>query len=1797
MKTKSTYWSVIRSLVATIVAVIGFTMVSVGQSYSIDKHNNITYVDGGTIAQCGSMVFVHVHIGSGEANQNWAYIKFKYGDDGVAITGGYTGPIARAKDWADDPDESKIKFTSSGDYYLILNTEDNSVTAQTAAWVCPPEVSDITSDGSTSITSVCLNDDVARAAIVAPSTITGAMSGDGHQGWTFVKDNVTKNTTLTLADIKNPANMAEYDGKTLYYWAENDKGKLGYSKGVTLSVCLPEVGDIASSGTRNGVGQYICLNSLSFTKPTVSGTYTTEGWEIVDNNNVTQYVSITGELESQILVDAEGVEQPLSMFYGKKIRYYAADAYGNKAYSNTVTLMSRPTVTIDLEGDENTRRWAVCDGEPISEFPSVSYSMNGTTLSTAVWYIRNKTASKYERYTTQIVSEDGDYNFIYFYLYPVGGDKTSCGGALTTDSRTYLSFKTTATEIEFRPALEDSYICSHTAPATVTDKAGNVVEGFTYWTKNNVYLDKTENNSYEFAFDCETESGDVTLGAYVKDPITGCKSTVSEVVTLTSSFKNFLYVGGTGASSDVTNPNNWAKLNDDGTTDASVHPNFSSEDCRYIINTNGVELREGELWNISGAGSKIIIGDGTWNNMSGRDFVGKGSFTVNSANAGYGVPNSYFEMMGACSNVDWITNLSNIAAADYRPYAKTFTLTGTLNTSDGIVIDVKSGSSLTINTNQGNYVLGTLAQDKVASSAPILSEGVVNGYSWAAIVPGSSVTYSGTGCDNIRSGSYSQLYIEKSSVSTTNKVVFENKASVEIKQNLKVTLSGSGSATSWYRDCVNPNESTVLFSGTVNQNIPKFNYYNLTLANASTKTVSAGIWVRNSLLVEASTILKNENATITLFGSGNNAFINKGNVICSNNSTVTYYSSQQTTIAPVYYGILNLEKGARTFSTAGVIGISNALNVGTATCTTTGSIVEFDGAGAQSIPSLEYYNLTINNSGLDGSNDYQVSLAGDVVVTNKLSLVEGILNTNGKSLTVTNTSTGAVGQGYRVSADSASYVIGDITRALTSNMPGTGSESYIFPVGTSDRYLPLSMAKITTGTDASVAVGTTNSVASTDYSSPLTSINTNAYWKIDGENYTSSSVSVNSSDGLSSCNTLGFEAVGSSYFENIVGCSVSDNSICASSIIEGDGTVALANRTINAKVYYYNCSGNASSNNSWGTNSNGTGSHPSVNFDEDDATYIFNCGATISSDLTISGSNTKVYFNIKSGEKLTINSAVTLPVVEHQQGDVTIGNNGTLTVLNSFTMADVATATAGDYSAEAVAKRSNRTKLNNHGTLNVYNSDLNITNGYIVNDGVMIFNNTDVSIASSLNQGPDYSDLNTTERHSRFINQGEIRMINCNLTVSGRQVYVKNEDGAVWLVDNTASPSKKVVFGAGNGSGVEFMDDPHDMKFIYFECGSSFVTKHADVEVLYQGDNDGCTAYLEGELAVYDGNLLVRRKGQGGGNFTIKSCGAVYMIDTDDSGDGIFMVDGTSGWQVNVEGSLYAVGILNRSDGSGNKFNVKDGAQIFVGDIGVTSSSTHSWDFSLDVKSGGTMNYCGNRTSGSDALGKNEGQLNYAGSFYQNSSPATQGDVGGNGTETILYTDGTQCMADYQETVYGNQGAILLPVELTMLYGVCKNGNVELHWQTASESNNEGFVILRSFDGVNFVEIAEVMGAGTSNETINYMYIDEDDKTGMVYYKLRQVDFDGKTKESKIVAVQTCGPNAQFAIAENEITVSFKNPEETNYVVVTSLSGKIVFSKSFKGVAEARIASPRIKGVYIISVIDSKQITSEKFIK
>ncbi|MBI4947343.1 MAG: hypothetical protein HY840_13205, partial [Bacteroidetes bacterium] len=79
---------------------------------------------------------------------------------------------------------------------------------------------------------------------------------------------------------------------------------------------------------------------------------------------------------------------------------------------------------------------------------------------------------------------------------------------------------------------------------------------------------------------------------------------------------------------------------------------------------------------------------------------------------------------------------------------------------------------------------------------------------------------------------------------------------------------------------------------------------------------------------------------------------------------------------------------------------------------------------------------------------------------------------------------------------------------------------------------------------------------------------------------------------------------------------------------------------------------------------------------------------------------------------------------------------------------------------------------------------------------------------------------------------------------------------------------------------------------------------------------------------------------------------------------------------------------------------------------------------------------------------------------------------------------------------------------------------VILQWATTSETNNDYFVIERSIDAIDFKPIAQINGAGNSNIVINYYAFDKEPyKTSISYYRLKQVDFDGKYTHSHIEVI------------------------------------------------------------------------------
>ncbi|MBX0291803.1 T9SS type A sorting domain-containing protein [Hymenobacter sp. HSC-4F20] len=97
-----------------------------------------------------------------------------------------------------------------------------------------------------------------------------------------------------------------------------------------------------------------------------------------------------------------------------------------------------------------------------------------------------------------------------------------------------------------------------------------------------------------------------------------------------------------------------------------------------------------------------------------------------------------------------------------------------------------------------------------------------------------------------------------------------------------------------------------------------------------------------------------------------------------------------------------------------------------------------------------------------------------------------------------------------------------------------------------------------------------------------------------------------------------------------------------------------------------------------------------------------------------------------------------------------------------------------------------------------------------------------------------------------------------------------------------------------------------------------------------------------------------------------------------------------------------------------------------------------------------------------------------------------------------------------------------LPVQLTSFVARATGGQALLTWATAAELNNAYFVVEISLDGQHFEQVGRVAGAGTSDQAHAYRFTDENlpnYAVNLVYYRLRQVDADGKAQYSAVETV------------------------------------------------------------------------------
>jgi parallel beta-helix repeat protein len=93
------------------------------------------------------------------------------------------------------------------------------------------------------------------------------------------------------------------------------------------------------------------------------------------------------------------------------------------------------------------------------------------------------------------------------------------------------------------------------------------------------------------------------------------------------------------------------------------------------------------------------------------------------------------------------------------------------------------------------------------------------------------------------------------------------------------------------------------------------------------------------------------------------------------------------------------------------------------------------------------------------------------------------------------------------------------------------------------------------------------------------------------------------------------------------------------------------------------------------------------------------------------------------------------------------------------------------------------------------------------------------------------------------------------------------------------------------------------------------------------------------------------------------------------------------------------------------------------------------------------------------------------------------------------------------------------PVELVYFKAKAQDNTSLLTWSTAMEKNNATFVIERSANGTSFESIGSVIGQGSTLQVTHYNFTDEHPFSGVTYYRLKQVDFDGTQTYTAMQAV------------------------------------------------------------------------------
>jgi hypothetical protein len=181
-----------------------------------------------------------------------------------------------------------------------------------------------------------------------------------------------------------------------------------------------------------------------------------------------------------------------------------------------------------------------------------------------------------------------------------------------------------------------------------------------------------------------------------------------------------------------------------------------------------------------------------------------------------------------------------------------------------------------------------------------------------------------------------------------------------------------------------------------------------------------------------------------------------------------------------------------------------------------------------------------------------------------------------------------------------------------------------------------------------------------------------------------------------------------------------------------------------------------------------------------------------------------------------------------------------------------------------------------------------------------------------------------------------------------------------------------------------------------------------------------------------------------------------------------------------------------------------------------------------------------------------------------------------------------------------------LPVTLKSFTAArVSKSNVSLRWETASETNNSGFAVLRNMGNGAWEVVAFIPSQapdGNSGSPLVYTFTDLNSSKGITQYRIRQVDIDGRAKYSEIRAVRGYEQKGKLIVYPNpskdgRVNVVFDDAEGTRDVSLMDISGRMI--KQWRAVTGNTLQIENLgQGMYSLKVVvrESGQQTVEKIV-